>query len=624
MALATTTSTSMQKILVVSALLLITVLLFLFAASSAHAEVTTNYWKFISNYIRPNIDSWGLQVPALANNNCIGADSAGKFISGTCGSGSTGLASSSPWTIGQLAYVVSDAAVSSVATTSVSCSGLVSCTTFTAIGASPITISASAGSSGLSTTTPIADSNVLTYSVLNGGKAYGTATSTPVAGDGITLSGTGALVGSAVTVMNPFAIATTSGLSIGDLAYYTKTTGKTTIGDVATTTPTAGNGITLSGTSALVGGNGLTVMNPFSIATTSGIAVSQIPYYTITSGRTTISGVGTTTPTVSGILTASNLTTITNAAGATSLSVLYDAWTHAIAGVSATTSAIGIGTTTPYVQLGVSTTTQGSALLPLFSVASTTNATLFTVLGGGKVGVGTTSPLGLLSINGSAGLRSFTIGSSTGTTFTVNTDVGVGTTTPGAHFAITTLNQTPAPFQLLSVASTTGTTLFNVLANSNVGISSSTPAFRFAVNGAGSDFYIDSNGKVVGRDTTNGWSGRISPTHSFILGEATTTTFTATTSGGYVPSIVMPFAGTLRQARCFASSTASFLGVQVLINSTGVVPKYFVSSSTVGVVKFTSSNTFSAGDKISAYFGTTTSDSANLSDTCTFDVTETP
>jgi hypothetical protein len=57
---------------------------------------------------------------------------------------------------------------------------------------------------------------------------------------------------------------------------------------------------------------------------------------------------------------------------------------------------VGVGTTTPLSALSISTTTSlGST--SLFAVASSTNATLFNVLGNGFVGIGTTSPTAQLS-----------------------------------------------------------------------------------------------------------------------------------------------------------------------------------------------------------------------------------
>lgn len=96
-----------------------------------------------------------------------------------------------------------------------------------------------------------------------------------------------------------------------------------------------------------------------------------------------------------GLITAAS----SGSAGLTS----YDAFTHAGGPAqSATTSVMGIGTTTPFSQLSVSTSSQSSGLTSLFAVASTTNDTLFNVLGNGNIGVGTSSPLFMLSVGNPA------------------------------------------------------------------------------------------------------------------------------------------------------------------------------------------------------------------------------
>jgi hypothetical protein len=60
---------------------------------------------------------------------------------------------------------------------------------------------------------------------------------------------------------------------------------------------------------------------------------------------------------------------------------------------------VGVGTTSPFSTLSV-TKSSSSANTSLFAVASSTNATLFNVLGNGNVGIGTTSPQAKLSVGG--------------------------------------------------------------------------------------------------------------------------------------------------------------------------------------------------------------------------------
>ena len=89
-----------------------------------------------------------------------------------------GLATTTQPAISNLLVSNGGAGVFGVATTSVTCSGNTTCSTFSVIGPSPITISSTGGGTGLSTTSPIAGSNLLVYSAAGAGAAYGAATST--------------------------------------------------------------------------------------------------------------------------------------------------------------------------------------------------------------------------------------------------------------------------------------------------------------------------------------------------------------------------------------------------------------------------------------------------------------
>ncbi|MDQ5893303.1 MAG: trimeric autotransporter adhesin, partial [Patescibacteria group bacterium] len=133
-------------------------------------------------------------------------------------------------------------------------------------------------------------------------------------------------------------------LSIGN-------TGNSTINISPTATSTFGFGINLRAGCFAIAGNCMTI---------SPGTVGQVPYY---------SGTGST-------LTASSTLFV------------------------ASTGKVGVGTTTPFSKLSVSTAGQQSAQLPLFTVASTTNASLFTVLGNGNVGIGTSSPFSTFAFMG--------------------------------------------------------------------------------------------------------------------------------------------------------------------------------------------------------------------------------
>jgi hypothetical protein len=136
--------------------------------------------------------------------------------------------------------------------------------------------------------------------------------------------------------------------------------------------------------------------------------------------------------------------------------------------------------------------------------------------------------------------------------------------------------------------------------------------------GTGDVFYVDSNGRIQGKDTTNAWSGVISPTRTLVLQTGTTTTFTSTTSGAYIPKAVAPFAGTIRNAQC--ATDAGFLNVDIYHTSTHL-PLLLGASSTAGVWAFSSNNTFTKGEVIYMSAGTTTTSLAT-SISCSLSVTE--
>jgi len=94
-------------------------------------------------------------------------------------------------------------------------------------------------------------------------------------------------------------------------------------------------------------------------------------------------------------------------------------WVTGGSSISFNTGNVGIGTTTPYGILSISNSATTAANTPLFTIASTTGgngtSTLMTVLANGNIGVGTASPQYPLDIyNGSAEV--FSVGSTGGPT----------------------------------------------------------------------------------------------------------------------------------------------------------------------------------------------------------------
>lgn len=201
----------------------------------------------------------------------------------------------------------------------------------------------------------------------------------------------------------------------------------------------------------------------------------------------------------------------------------------------------------------------------------------------------------------------------------VENNTAIGTSTP--NFGELTLGTSTAPQLVLSdnisadnlwTLRNTGNTLY--IATSTATATSSKAAIA-----------IDPNGKttlaneLIGVDATTSKTGVISPMRNITFNSGTTTTWTATTSGAYVPKVVVPFSGTIQNARC--NTDAGFLNVD-FYHTTTHLPLLLGASSTIGVVNFASNNTFSAGEVLYMTAGTTTTSlTTNLS--CTVQMTET-
>ncbi len=175
-------------------------------------------------------------------------------------------------------------------------------------------------------------------------------------------------------------LSTSTNLTAGNVPYVT---GVNTFGQVATTTQTFSGPFTLSAVQgALVGGNNATITWT-GLATTTALTAGEVLYSNGTSGVTneatgTIaagSGIS-----LGGVTTGYDLgsgLTITN----TGL-LSYDAFSHPLSYVSATTSEIFVGTTTTNnvnAALSVTATTTEANITPLFQVASSSGTIVFSI-----------------------------------------------------------------------------------------------------------------------------------------------------------------------------------------------------------------------------------------------------
>ncbi len=310
-----------------------------------------------------------------------------------------------------LLYVGSNALVRATATTSASCSGTVSCSSFTILGSSPITLTGSSsgggGSPAWATTSPYAGGLVLypadqTNEDVVFGSNAGSTTTAPFWWD---VSATSTYIGNGGT-----------GTSTLSLSGGTGTDKWWNLGSYSNSQAGVGNFFISSSSSD----SDITTNQFFTITQAGLIGIgSSTPFKTLSvgSGNTGTIAISTTT---NGCLQATKgeLWITGTACGTSSGLTSYDAFTHPAAGQSATTSLMML--------FGNASTTGLSANYAEFGKSATTTFTAT-----GNIGISTTSPWARLSISPQVGETSLIIGSSS-PYLIVNTtgNVGIGTTSP--------------------------------------------------------------------------------------------------------------------------------------------------------------------------------------------------
>lgn len=396
-----------------------------------------------------------LNIPQYANTTYTGAFPI--TLTGTV-FGFGGLSTTTNLTQGFLPYVTGVNTFGQVATTTASCAGTVSCTPFTVIGASPITLTGSGGGGGGSGTvgtstneTPGAlaywTSNSATPALL--GKV--STTTTGYSGP-FTITGTlGALVGGSNSTINWTGLATTSQPASSNIL---TSNGGAGVYGTATSSIGAGTGLTFSGTAgAQVGGTNGT----YSVNTTQNITtLSNLSSGTVNSSSGVLYNTGTSTPTVTAPITYSG--TLGQFIGGVSGTF---ACTSASAGVTGcltgtdfntfTAKQNSLGTPTPgFVAAfvngawsGVATTTFSSGLA--YAAGNVTNTGVLSTIAGSGISVSgatgnvTIGNTGILSENCSSGISCSTVSGATAFTNTGVTSIVAGTniTISGATGAVT-------------------------------------------------------------------------------------------------------------------------------------------------------------------------------------------
>lgn len=342
-----------------------------------------------------------------------------------------GLATSSNISAGQALYATGANTLAGVATTSVTCAGTVSCTSFNVFGPSPITITGSGGTgTGLATTTPLSDSNVLTYSSAGAGAAYGTATtSLSISGPFNIPSAIGVLRNGTVTY---WGLATTSQPSSSNILV---SNGAAGVYGVGTTTASCSTGVSCTGFNIL-GSSPISITNSGVLSLAQSFGSAQTGALTLATSTTAINNdwgitnsggtftfnIPTATASIRGLLSSTDWSTFNNKLGA------------AITSIGPT----GQTSTGPSITLATSTNTTNGLTSALTIVGSGATMT-FTpsvsgtlAYGGGGTGT-TTAPAGQLLYGGATAYQSVATSTATCTSasgISCSTHTVVGSVAP--------------------------------------------------------------------------------------------------------------------------------------------------------------------------------------------------
>ena len=227
------------------------------------------------------------------------------------------------------------------------------------------------------------------------------------------------------------------------------------------------------------------------------------------------------------------------------------------------------------------------------AVTSTTSPSYF----GGQLSIGTTSTSSMLTLQGQSGINPFNITSSTGASlFQIlqNGNVGIGSTTPTALLSVQGTGGSTT--DLFSVASSTGSSIFKVLAGNAVqlGMDASSTTATGTVGSTKPVLLLGStalsspgsNGTYVGVNAPSGFTGNfvnlqnggttqlsINSTGSFAFNGSTAITFDATNNSANTAFIFkMPAAGTTGVQIGGNNLTKTSATANVLDLSQGIAP----------------------------------------------------
>lgn len=571
--------------------------------------------------------------------------------------GFNGLATTTAWTPGQLAMVQTDNQISSVATTTVSCTGTASCTSFVAIGSSPITITGSGGSGGggsgnvstssaeTATRVPFWTTTNATPALLSGGNSTFTFTTAAnrlsfTYASTTALSATQELGVTSGGGVNFDANSSEALVGIGqNYGSVTKTLVTGNSVNILMRTATAAQGITMIGTAGnsvaefrndgkiyfpknvnigTTTGSGMS-MGQLNIASSTGVQLDFLsgtnqPAYgframddgSLWVGTSTLSGATTTSPVFS-----------LNANGGFTITSLSSSGTGCL---QASSAGLISQTGSPCSTSGTSVST--SSLAATFPIQLTTSPSSITYSFGG---LSTTSPwtIGDLAMvtsgNQISSVSTSTLTPSSPLTGSITT---IGSGSLGIQSASASQNGylTQADFQLIHAATTTfSAPLVYTLStnavtctNASAGVNGCMSALDWALLHTATTTF---SSPLVYTQSTNAVT---CPTcvvttqaehHSFSYA---TSTWTGTTT----IQLEVGYDEVWNSVRCYTN--IGTLNMKFLNNASAL--NQFIASTTPGIIAFTTNNTMTAANKISVDIGT----SATAPTTITCTVKDTP
>ncbi len=231
---------------------------------------------------------------------------------------------------------------------------------------------------------------------------------------------------------------------------------------------------------------------------------------------------------------------------------------------------VGIGTTTPWGLLSVNPNALGGTI-PSFVIGSST-ATRFIVDGAGNVGIGTTTPFGLLSVEQGTETSSFWIGNTGSTTPSLvvsgvngNGNVGIGTSSPGQTLSVVSPNYDIARFTKTNVNSSA---VYMYGDTQGGGLFSGSTA-------SGSGIYLNNITKYTALYTNDAEKMRIVSSGNLGIGSSTPSNLLSVQGGGYIGNNL--FVGGTITSTSSSASTFPYASTTA-ISSTGSA--YFATSGT--------------------------------------------